>query len=592
MQCLRKSRWKCDAISDSLGLAVAPRWPLQRGYDMRGRNSLFGMVGVLLLSAGAACSGTLGDPYDQGSNTDPSKDPNALEDAPRLRFPRLSHAQWERTVQDLFHLDAPTGLSVSFTPDPLGGKAFDNNESSLQVTPGLWADYQRAAEEIASQITSDPAALANVLPANLPADLAGKRAAFLTDFGKRAFRRPLTNDELTGLSALFDQAPTFDPSADPFVGGVRLSIEALLQSPFFVYRPELGQAPRPDGKIPLDGYEIATRLSYALWGTMPDDGLFSAAAAGKLDQTAGVDEEARRLLADERARETLIRFHDQLYDADQYLGLEKSTTVYPDFDPAIGEDMRTELSLFVEDVLFTQKGGLADLLTSRMTFVNARLAKLYGLDTSGMDDATFKAVELPEGERSGLLTRAGFLAWKGTKTEPDTILRGVFINRRVLCQDLGDPPAAAMGAKLGSEKTDRQKVTALTGKGTCGESCHGTYINPVGFAFEHYGAMGEYRTEDSGEPVDATGTFPFADETRSYDGAAQFSEAVAAADQTHKCYAGYWLQYLYGRDTKAEDAPLVDDLAALSQKGGSTVDLVVALVTSDTFLTRAADEVK
>src|SRR5262249_50929605 len=157
-------------------------------------------------------------------------------------------------------------------------------------------------------------------------------------------------------------------------------------------------------------------------------------------------------------------------------------------------------------------------------------------------------VDLPEAERSGLLTRSGFLAWKGTKFQPDTILRGVFINRRILCQALGDPPAAAMGAKLGSEKTDRDRVWALTGKGTCGETCHGTYIDPAGFAFEHYGAMGEYRAQDNGYPVDATGTFPFADGTKSYDGAAEFSAAAAAAEQTHECYARYWVEYLYGRD--------------------------------------------
>ena len=549
------------------------------------------MLGALLLGIVPACAGTLGDPYDSEGSGDPNKDPQAFQDAPRLRFPRLSHAQWERTVQDLFHLDAPTGLTASFTPDPLGGKAFDNNEGSLQVTPGLWADYQRAAEEVASLVTSNPDLLSRIVPADLPADPTAKKKAFLSGFGRRAFRRNLSSEEVSRLVALFDAAPALDPAADPFVAGVRLSIEAFLQSPYFVYRPELGAFPRPDGKIPLTGFEIASRLSYALWNTMPDDDLLDAAQGGDLDTTAGVEEAARRLLADERARDTLIHFHDQLYDADQYLALEKSTSQYPDFDPSIGEDMRTELSLFVDDVLFAQQGGLTDLLTSRTTFVNARLAKLYGLDATGLDDATFTKVELPEGERSGLLTRAGFLAWKGTKTQPDTILRGVFVNRRILCQDLGDPPAAAMGAKLGDEKTDREKVWALTGEGTCGETCHGKYIDPVGFAFEHYGAMGEYRTEDNGYPVDATGTFPFADGSKAFDGAAEFSAAAAAAEQSHRCYAGYWLQYLYGRDTKKEDAPLVSSLAKLSQQGSSAVDLVVALVTSDDFLTRAPEEV-
>lgn len=548
---------------------------------------------ALGLSVAAACSGTLGDPYgtDDGGTTPGGGEIPADAVAARLRFPRLSHAQWERTVMDLFHLDAPTGLAASFTPDPLGGKAFDNNESSLQVTPNLWADYQRAAEEVALLVTSDPALLAKIAPADLPADPAAKKKAFLETFGKRAFRRPLSAEETTRLIELFDQGAVLDPAADPFTAGVRLSIEAFLQSPYFVYRPELSILPRPDGKIALNGWEIATRLSYALWGTMPDDALFASVEGGKLATLNGIEAEARRLLANERARETLVAFHDQLYDAEQYLNIDKSLTAYPDFDPAFGEDARKELSLFVDHVIFAEKGGLSELLTSRTTFVNARLAAVYGLDPTGLDNDNFVQVELPEAERSGLLTRAGFLAWKGTKTQPDTILRGVFLNRRVLCQELGDPPDAAMGAMLGDEQTNREKVTALTGKGTCGETCHGTFINPIGFAFEHYGAMGEYRTEDNGYPINAADTFPFEDGAKSYDGALELSQLAASADQVHKCYSRFWLEYLYGRDRKVEDAGLIEDVAALSKQGGTVEDVVVALVTSDAFLTRPLEEV-
>ncbi|MEZ4302276.1 MAG: DUF1588 domain-containing protein, partial [Polyangiaceae bacterium] len=184
-----------------------------------------------------------------------------------------------------------------------------------------------------------------------------------------------------------------------------------------------------------------------------------------------------------------------------------------------------------------------------------------------------------------------FLAWKGTKSQPDTILRGVFINRRILCQELGDPPDAAMGAKLGDEQTNREKVTALTGKGTCGETCHGSFINPAGFAFEHYGALGEYRTEDNGFPIDASDTFPFDGGAQSYDGAVQFSDIAAASGQSHRCYSRFWLEYLYGRDKKQEDGALIADVAELSAKGGSVVDVVVALVTSDAFVTRPAEVV-
>ncbi|MBK8254701.1 MAG: DUF1592 domain-containing protein [Polyangiaceae bacterium] len=542
------------------------------------------------LALGAGCSGVLGDPYDIGEGgKNPTEEPAGVTVAPHLRFPRLSHAQWERTIVDLFQLNSPTGLSASFTPDPLGGKAFDNNEAALQVTPGLWADYQRAAEEVALLVTSNPTLLANILPTDLPTDPQAKKQAFLTAFGKRALRRPLTSDELGQFGKVFDAAPALDQGADPFIAGVRLTIEAFLQSPYFVYRPELGFVPRPDGTIALSDYEVATRLSYALWGTMPDDQLFSAADAGKLTSPSGVEAEAKRLLADPRARETLVSFHDQLYDAEQYIAIDKSVTAYPNFDPAIGPDMRKELSMFVDHVLFTEGGGLAELLTSRTTFVNARLAEVYGLPTSGLTNETFTQVDLPEAERSGLLTRVGFLAWKGTKSQPDSILRGVFINRRILCQELGDPPAAAMGAMLGDEATNREKVTTLTGKGTCGETCHGKYINPAGFALEHYGALGEYRTEDNGFPINAADTFPFESGAKSYNGAAEFSQIAADEEQTHRCYTRFWLEYLYGRDRKTEDAALIAKVADVSQNGGSVTDLVVALVTSPSFLSRPVE---
>jgi hypothetical protein len=566
-----------------------------RSWFTRARTCLLTIAGGLLVAAVPACSGTLGDPYGTGPDgKTPGEEevpgPDAV--AAHLRFPRLSHAQWERTIVDLFRLDTPTGLSSSFTPDPLGGKAFDNNESSLQVTPNLWADYQRAAEEVALLVTSNPALLEKIAPADLPQDAAAKKKAFLESFGRRAFRRPMSAAEVTRFTSLFDEGAVLDPTADPFVAGVRLTIEAFLQSPFFVYRPELSILLRPDGKIQLSGHEVATRLSYALWGTMPDDQLFAAADAGKLVSLAGIEAEARRLLAHERSRDTLVAFHDQLYDADQYVGIDKAVEVYPDFDPAVGDDMRKELSLFIDHVIFTQKGTLADLLTTRTTFVNARLASVYGLDTAGLDNDNFVQIELPEAERAGLLTRSGFLAWKGTKTQPDTILRGVFVNRRILCQDLGDPPDAAMGAMLGDELTNRDKVTALTGKGTCGESCHGTFINPAGFAFESYGAMGEFRTMDNGFPINAADSFPFEGGAKSYDGAVEFSNLAAEVDQTHRCYTRYWLEFLYGRDKKPEDAGVIADIAALS-KGGSTVeDLVVALVTSDAFLTRPVEEVQ
>ena len=191
-------------------------------------------------------------------------------------------------------------------------------------------------------------------------------------------------------------------------------------------------------------------------------------------------------------------------------------------------------------------------------------------------------------ERAGLLTRLGFLAWKGTETQPDTILRGVFMTRKIICQQLGDPPDAASGAMLGDETTNREKVDALTGEGTCGASCHGTFINPAGFALEHYGAIGEWRAEDNGQPIDASSSFPFEGGDKSYADAVEWSNVLADSAQVHRCFSGFWVEYLMGRSKdETRDEVLVDKLAEVS-KDGSTLDVVRALLVSDAIRFRLA----
>lgn len=555
---------------------------------------------LALLAVGSltACVGSIGtnDDGDDGVGAGPPQGTNAYV-ADHSRFPRLSHSQWENTVVDLFELSAPTGLSLSFAPDTLGGKAFDNNEAGLNVTPNHWADYQRASEEVAAIVIADPSLLAKIAPASLPTEPKARAAAFVTDFGARAFRRPLEAAEVSQFAALFDLVPEVDPdAADPFAAGVALVIEAMLQSPHFLYRVESSdksifiQEDNIGIVIPLGNYEVASRLSYAIWNTMPDRELFEAAAAGELEDVDSVEANVRRMLEDPRANFVISAYHDQLYQVDQYTNLSK--TAYPEWDPAIEGDMQKELSLFVASVL-EKGGGLNELLTSRTGFVNARLAALYGLDTSGLDDENFKEVELPAGERSGILTRAGFLAWHGDNARPDTILRGAWINRRILCKDPGDPPDAAVGAVLPEgPATNREKVTALTGLGTCGEGCHSTVLNPVGFAFERYGGIGEYRTMAEGAPVDSSATYPFNEGDKSFADAIEFSQLVADGEQSHRCYAEFWLQFTHGRDAATQDEWLVDEAAVLSRGGASMKDVIVALVTSEPFLTRPLSNVE
>jgi hypothetical protein len=534
---------------------------------------LGGVALALSAALGAGCIGRIGDP----AGTEAAEAPIVTS-----RFPRLTHLQWENTVQDLLYLPAPSGLSASFTGDPLGG-IFDDNEASLLVTPGLWADYQLAAEELSAEVTSDAAKLAKLLPSDAPTDPTARTKAFIEHFGERAYRRPLTPAEVSTYLALFAKGKDVVDGPDDFAKGVRLTLQAFLQSPHFVYRVEASSAVDDDGLIPLSGHEIATKLSYMLWNTMPDDALFAAAASGALDTPEGIAAQAKRMLEDDRARAMVAWFHHQLFQYDHYDDLNKDPTKFPTFSPALGADMKREAELFIEDIVFAQGGGIREILTSPTTFVNDKIAPIYGLQGSFTSD--FVKVDLDPKERSGFLTHLGFLASNATKLEQHSIHRGVFINRRILCAKLPDPPNNVPPLPPPTDsQTNRERVESHTGKGTCGASCHGTLINPAGFAFEHYDAIGQFQTVEKGFPIDSADTYPLASGNISYKDAIEFDELIAESDQTHECYAQSWLEYGYGRAHTDGDRETIKALGKASRKG--TKALILALTQTTAFRTR------
>lgn len=554
-----------------------------RGHARASLSWLAGGLIALGIATGAGCTGIIGDSPGSGdcAGCGPTGKSDDVNDLQTSRFPRLSHLQWENTVRDLLYLPEAPGLSASFTGDPLGG-VFDNNESSLLVTPGLWADYQLAAEDLAGVVTSDEAKLAKLLPKDAPSDPEARARALIEGLGQRAYRRPLTADEVGGYLALFKKAPAFVDGKDDFARGARLVLQALLQSPHFVYRVE-SSGDVKEGVIPLSGHEIAAKLSYMLWNTMPDDALFAAAAQGKLDTTEGVLAETERLLADPRAKAMVASFHQQLFQYDHYDDLNKDGDLFPNFDPALGADMKREAQLFIEEVVFNQDGGIREILTEPTTFVNAELAPIYGLQGTFTSD--FVKVDLDPAQRSGFLTRIGFLASNATKREQHSIHRGVFINRRILCAPLPNPPnnVPPLPAISGTQ-TNRERVEAHTGKGTCGETCHARLINPAGFAFEHYDAIGQYRAEEGGHAINSADTYPLDGKPVSYADAISFNDQIAESDMTHSCYAQHWIEYAFGRSMQDADKPLLPDLAAQSRKGAKA--LILALTQTKAFRTR------
>lgn len=523
---------------------------------------------IFTFALAAACTGRIhGEDVDPGASDGP-------------RFARLTHAQWENTVQDLFGLPAPTGISASFQPDPPLGR-FDNNILRLTVTGQHWQGYQRAAEEVAELVAGDPLLLDALLP-DAPADTA---RAFVADFGARAFRRPLDDAEIERYAAIFAEGATHYPDQDATAAGARLVIESMLQSPFFLYRTETAND-GGGGAVALSGYEIASRLSYAFWNTMPDEDLFAAARAGELDTVDGIRAQVERLFDHPRTRAQFADFHFQAFALREYTDVDKDGGLFPEWDEDLAVAMQEETVRFLDSVVFGD-GGLRQLLTSNKAFVNAELAAIYGVPGEFGED--YVEVDLDPSQRAGFLTRVGFLTRNATLTEPDPIHRGVFVNFQLLCRQLGALPNLPDDL-MPVGNTNRERIESITGPDSCAASCHTSIINPPGFALENYDAIGRWRDTDNGYPVDATGTYAFPDGREiTFSNAIELSQQLAESPELHACYTRQMLEYLYGRDLGEGDRALAEQLAGQSLDENLTVrDIVTRVVTSGAFRFRPA----
>jgi hypothetical protein len=554
------------------------------------RNGWLAMAAVVCVAACDGVIGTQGEaPEIPGLPGEPHCGRSVCgatgELAAGTAFPRLTHQQWENSVRDLLRLQSAPNLSAGFEPDTRIS-FFDNNSRALRISGDLWADYQSAAETLAAEATADPTALARLLPSELSGDASAQARAVVRELGRRAYRRPLSPEEIESHVALFEAGAAHFAEMDPFDAGVRVLTEALLQSPHFLYRVEVGRG-RDGSTVDLSGFEIASRLSYMIWNTMPDDALLDEAERGNLVTPEQIAAQAMRLLEDPRGRAMVERFHAQLFNWRLYRGLSKDASEFPLYYSGVGEDMYEEARRFVEQVVLVEEGDLAELLTAPYTFANDGLAVIYGFE-GGFDDsfrkASFDAASQPQ--RGGLLTQLGFLASHGGLT--GSVHRGVFINHRVLCTQLPPPPDALppIPADDGMTMTSRERIEMHTGPGTCGASCHGTFINPVGFAFESFDGLGQYRTAENGLPIDAAAAFEFANGLVAFDGASQFNETIAGQIETHDCYTKHWVEYALGRDTAGSDLDLIQSLGDRSLEGVSIKNLIVELVKSEEFRSR------
>lgn len=478
------------------------------------------------------------------------------------RVQRLTNRQWENAVTDILRLASSQNLSASFTAPPARVTEFDNNETILFVGPENFADFETGAEAAAALATSSAEALAALGDSEDP-------EAFVRSFGRRAFRRPLTIEEQEKYQEVFALGETLYGSQ--FANGAALVIRAMLQSPHFLYRTELG----PSGE-PLSAYEIVSKLSFWLLGTTPSDALLDSAAAGELDTEDGIEAATLRMLEEPRAVAVMRDFHDQLFGIRRYAQIEKSGV--PEYDPSINEELVLASYAFFDRV-FQEGLGLAEILTSKLAHVGPRQAPLYGLDSPGA------GLELRElgASRSGYFMQLPFLISSGTTGESDPIQRGLYLQQKMLCGPLASPPMELTPPPPAQPgETNRERVGRHT-EG-CGKACH-VYIDPLGFALENFDGLGRERSMDNGRPVDTSGSYPFAEGIADFSDGNELMNIMAASAQVHTCYSKKLTSYALGRDLIEEDRPLLESLARVSLDD-SLKDMVIALVRDPAFRTR------
>lgn len=483
------------------------------------------------------------------------------------RVVRMTHGQWEKSVRDLLKLPALPGVSSTFFPDPKGGAIFSNNEESLFVTDTLATDYERAAQQVADEVTGDSAALARLGNANSP-------QGFIDALGERAHKRPLTAEESAEYLALWNEAATLLPDMSAFAAGARIFIEALLQSTHFVHRIELSN----DGAR-LSGPELATKISYLLLDTLPSEEFLTDAKDGDLDTNAGLASRVSAMLDDDSVMENIRRFFDEYYSLEREATVVKDPVAFPNFTEATAAALRDADVRFF-DHIFTTGKGVKDIFLSTTAFANRDIAPIYGLSVTGTQ---LQQVDVGP-TRPGFLTRAGFLSVNGTLKQPDPIHRGVDINRRMLCAVLEPPPGnipPIPTPKAG--QTNREAISELTGVGICAD-CHNGIINPPGFSLEGFDAIGQARTEDAGKPVDTTGTFAGIPGNPAFSGAADMAQLVAESETAHACFSARLAEFTLMRDLGSNEEALITALMQQSQGSDSSIkSLILALVQSPAF---------
>ncbi len=546
-----------------------------------------GRHGQLSAALGAVlicgCTGLIGSGGD-GSADDAVAKELCVVDTPIRRMTRF---EYNNTVRDLLG-DNTNPADVLPPEEEVAG--FNNQAGALSTSDLLIEQYANVAETVSARAVTNMGALMNGCdPATQGNDACA--LSFIERWGQRAYRRPLEQEEIDRLKGVFDWAVA-DPDLGTFEDGIQILIEVVLQSPNFLYRPEFGSDTPIEGDVvPFTSWEMATKLSYMLWNTMPDDQLFEAAANDALLTREQVGAQAARMLADDRARDTIRNFHKQWLLLTQLENVTKDTSIYPAFDASLRPLWEQEIQTFIEQVILEGDGSLETLLTGNYSFMNEELASFYGDDVvEPVTGSEFRQVQLDPTRRAGFLTSAALMATHANLNQSSPVFRGKFVREQLMCNTLPLPPNDLViePPELDPNKTTKEQFEEIGADPACA-SCH-SLMNPIGFIFEHYDGVGQWRDQQNGKDIDAVGEVVQTDDIDgTYDGAIELAQALAASTQVQECVSSQWFRFAYNRSVSQLDSCSVEQINERFAASNFNVrELLVELTQTNAFLYRRA----
>jgi hypothetical protein len=500
--------------------------------------------------------------------------PSAFQSVAR----RLTRTELDNVVRDLLG-DTTRPASKYLAEDEYG--PFDNDYTLQRASAALIDSLAAFAEDVAARAVSS-ANRERVVPCT-PSG-AGDTACFeqtVELLGKRFFRRPLTPAEIEPYLALQAFATEDNPAVEnDFYTGIDLVLRGMLQDPEFLYRIEVGEATAEAGVLALNEWEIASRLSFLLWGSTPDDELLAAAEAGELAEPAGRRREATRLLEDDRAREAVKRFHAMWLG---YRAIPGSADLIASFG--------METNALIDRVVFDEPESYLTLFTSKESYLDERLAEQYGLPRPAGGEGW---VSYGSSGRAGILSHGSVLAAFSKFSDTSPTQRGIFVQTRLLCNTIDPPPANVnvdQPPGMGDDAACKiERYAEHRASSTCA-GCH-NLVDPVGFGLEAYDVGGRFRTHDDGNEacaITGDGELPG---YGTFNGPAELGERLVASGELERCFVQHWLDFAVGRRLRGGEAAVVDTLAAdFASNGYDAKALLLGYVESERFALRREEPV-